>query len=274
MWKVGADKPGLKVTWVQSLMCGSCLSEEEKWGWNHRIWKILQALKDKQKPGSWFEKWVFRVTTSSLLWGTILGLLCHPWSGSLKAPSHHVCPAGFPQLVRLQGSWPGLKGTFRDNIHIGSYGRKHHFQKPYSVLTYPGESWAITQCSVRWEKGLWGRWEKRSPDTVTKMYLESGGMVELLGFNKMLAFVLCSQGINPQNARFERKAWQPTPVFLLRESHVSTEEPGGLRSRESQRVGHDWSDLVCMHRNLKLFLVAEDCIPAWDFIIKHHRLVA
>ena len=27
-------------------------------------------------------------------------------------------------------------------------------------------------------------------------------MVEFLGFNKMLAFVLCSQGINPQNARF------------------------------------------------------------------------
>ena len=26
-----------------------------------------------------------------------------------------------------------------------------------------------------------------------------------------------------------------------------TEEPGGLQSIESQRVGHDWSDLACTH---------------------------
>ena len=34
-----------------------------------------------------------------------------------------------------------------------------------------------------------------------------------------------------------RRAWQPTPVFLPRES-LSTEEPGGLQSMGSQRVGH------------------------------------
>ena len=73
------------------------------------------------------------------------------------------------------------------------------------------------------------------------MYLESGGMVESLGFNKMLAFVLCSQGINPQNARFG-KDYRNLRVFqysCLENPHVSTEEPGGLRSRESQRVRHD-----------------------------------
>ena len=26
-----------------------------------------------------------------------------------------------------------------------------------------------------------------------------------------------------------------------------TEEPGGLQSIESQRVGHDWSDIACVH---------------------------
>ena len=26
-----------------------------------------------------------------------------------------------------------------------------------------------------------------------------------------------------------------------------TEEPGGLESMGSQRVGHDWSDLACTH---------------------------
>ena len=37
---------------------------------------------------------------------------------------------------------------------------------------------------------------------------------------------------------FWRRAWQPTPVFLPGESPW-TEEPGGLQSMGSQRVGHD-----------------------------------
>ena len=36
-----------------------------------------------------------------------------------------------------------------------------------------------------------------------------------------------------------RRAWQPSPVFLPGESPW-TEEPEGLQSVESQRVGHDW----------------------------------
>ena len=39
-----------------------------------------------------------------------------------------------------------------------------------------------------------------------------------------------------------RRAWQPTPEFLPRESPWM-EEPGKLQSIMSQRVGHDWSDL-------------------------------
>ena len=35
-----------------------------------------------------------------------------------------------------------------------------------------------------------------------------------------------------------RRAWQPTPVFLPGESPL-TEEPGGLQSLGSQRVGHN-----------------------------------
>ena len=35
-----------------------------------------------------------------------------------------------------------------------------------------------------------------------------------------------------------RKAWQPTPVFLLGE-FPWIEEPGGLQSMESQRVRHN-----------------------------------
>ena len=43
-----------------------------------------------------------------------------------------------------------------------------------------------------------------------------------------------------------RRAWQPTPVFLPRESPW-TEDPGGLQSIGSWRVGHDLSDLAHMH---------------------------
>jgi len=35
-----------------------------------------------------------------------------------------------------------------------------------------------------------------------------------------------------------RRAWQPTPVFLS-EEFPWTEEPGGLQSMGSQRVGHE-----------------------------------
>ena len=35
-----------------------------------------------------------------------------------------------------------------------------------------------------------------------------------------------------------RRAWKPTPVFLPGES-PRTEEPGGLKSTGSQRVGHN-----------------------------------
>ena len=41
-----------------------------------------------------------------------------------------------------------------------------------------------------------------------------------------------------------RRTWQPTPVFLPGESPW-TEEPGGLQSMGSQRVGHNW---VTKHR--------------------------
>ena len=37
-----------------------------------------------------------------------------------------------------------------------------------------------------------------------------------------------------------KRAWQSIPVFLPGES-LWTEEPGGLQSMGSQRVGHDWA---------------------------------
>ena len=46
-------------------------------------------------------------------------------------------------------------------------------------------------------------------------------------------------GFDPWDGKIPcRRAWQPTPVFLRGESSW-TEEPGGLQSIGSQRVGHD-----------------------------------
>ena len=46
-------------------------------------------------------------------------------------------------------------------------------------------------------------------------------------------------GLIPGSGRFPwRRKWQPTPVFLPGES---PEEPGGLQSMGSQRVGHNWA---------------------------------
>ena len=54
-------------------------------------------------------------------------------------------------------------------------------------------------------------------------------------------------GFNPWVRKIPwRRAWQSTPVFLPGESH-GQREPGGLQAMGSQRVGHKWSDLACMH---------------------------
>ena len=41
-----------------------------------------------------------------------------------------------------------------------------------------------------------------------------------------------------------------------------TEEPGGLLSMGSHRVGHDWRDLACMHA-LEKEMATHSSIPAW-----------
>ena len=57
------------------------------------------------------------------------------------------------------------------------------------------------------------------------------------------------RGINPWVEKMPwRRAWQPTPVFLPRESPW-TEEPDGLQSVGSLRVGQD-------NENVPIFIVA------------------
>ena len=43
-------------------------------------------------------------------------------------------------------------------------------------------------------------------------------------------------------------AWQPMPIFLL--ENPMSEDPSGLRSVGSQRVGHDWNNLARVHAQM------------------------
>ena len=58
------------------------------------------------------------------------------------------------------------------------------------------------------------------------------------------------------------RKWQFTPVFLPGESPW-TEEPGGLQSTGSQRVGHNRSDVACMHPVLKAYSQHTDLHHNW-----------
>ena len=50
------------------------------------------------------------------------------------------------------------------------------------------------------------------------------------------------EGLNPKLGRFPwRRVWQPTPIFLSRESHG---ELGGLQSTGSKRVRPSWRNMV------------------------------
>ena len=65
--------------------------------------------------------------------------------------------------------------------------------------------------------------------------------VDWESFCKLRIHLQCRRpGFDPWIAKISwRRAWQPTPVFLPGESPWM-EEPGGLQSVGSQRVGHDW----------------------------------
>ena len=60
-----------------------------------------------------------------------------------------------------------------------------------------------------------------------------------------------------------RRAWQPTPVFLPRESPW-TEEPGGIQSIVSQKVGHDWSFLAQASYSIYDTLILKTMFFIWN----------
>ena len=61
-----------------------------------------------------------------------------------------------------------------------------------------------------------------------------------------------------------RRKWQPTPVFLPRESH-GQRSLGGLLSMGSHRVRHDWRDLAYRDA-LEKEMATHSCILAWRIL--------
>ena len=77
-------------------------------------------------------------------------------------------------------------------------------------------------------------------------------------------------GFNPWVGKIPwRRARQPTPVFLPGESPW-TEEPGGLQSMGSQRVGHDW--LIKHTQHVHMFCRVKSKIPVPNNLFKVHSI--
>ena len=73
-------------------------------------------------------------------------------------------------------------------------------------------------------------------------------------------------GSIPGLQRFpRRRAWQPIPVFLPGESPW-TEEPGGLQSIGSQRVGHDCSNWALISPYVRLSFPLSS--PPWFRVVR------
>ena len=76
----------------------------------------------------------------------------------------------------------------------------------------------------------------------SSVHRDSPGKNTGVGCHALLQGIFPIQGSNPGLLHCRkipwRRTWQPTPVFLPGES-LWTEEPGGLQSLGSQRVGHD-----------------------------------
>ena len=68
-----------------------------------------------------------------------------------------------------------------------------------------------------------------------------------------------------------KRKWQPTPVLLPGKSQGPTEEPGGLQSMGSPRVGHDWATSLSMIKISKIIMKwnksTKICTYTWEFTV-------
>ena len=74
---------------------------------------------------------------------------------------------------------------------------------------------------------------ERSRTQLSTHKVQHGDRLSFL--SSMVSF---KEGLKVPNKVFWRRQWHPTPVLLPGKSH-GLEEPGGLQSMGSQRVGHD-----------------------------------
>ena len=94
-------------------------------------------------------------------------------------------------------------------------------------------------------------WEKRKPCHLPQMDLWAS-QVALVVENPPSAAGDMRHGFNPCVGKIcWRRAWQPTPVCLPRESMDRGVWPGTVQG--SHRVRHDWCNLACAHTQMDLY---------------------
>ena len=94
--------------------------------------------------------------------------------------------------------------------------------------------WQLMHDTAKWQDDSWNFFAILYVEQIAKRWKEWKGK----GWRNWFLYYF------PSKVPQWRRKWHPTPVFLPRESW--TEEPGGLPSRGSHRVGHNWSNLACM----------------------------
>ena len=131
--------------------------------------------------------------------------------------------------LRVHKLWPASQSSVHGILRVRILG---WFAIPFSGVSSWLRYWTwVSRIGCRFYI-IWTIKSRASPVAlVVKNPNVSAGDIKKCGFDPWVGKILW------------RRKWQPTPVFLPEESR--TEEPGGLQSIGSQRVGHNWSNLAC-----------------------------
>ena len=169
---------------------------------------------------------------------------------TLGSAGSKACPllwCSFKLLVILLRSSSTLFGSFNPCRSAEGQRSRGKLRMQLHRKKTPNSSWRPVSCSASWD----GILQSQCPPSQRSF----------MAFSIKRSFPGGASGREPacqrrrhKRHRFDpwvgkmlwRRARPPTPVFLPRESPW-TEEPGGLQSMGSQRVGHHGSDLARTH---------------------------
>ena len=121
-----------------------------------------------------------------------------------------------------------------------------------------------------WPHGLYSPWNTPGQNTGVGSLSLLQGIFPTQGLNpglphcRKILYQLSHKG-NPRILEWVAYTWEKemaTHSSILAWRIPWKEEPGGLLSMGSHRVGHDWSDLTCMHA-LEKEMATHSSVLAW-----------